>query len=53
MVNLDEGKRHEKWLNPTNQRVTSVPRHRKAIPTGTLHAILKQLGLTLDDLLNP
>ena len=47
---LKEGRRHEVWENPTNGRRTQIPRHRGEVPTGTLHGILRNLELTLDDL---
>lgn len=47
---LKEGGRHEIWQNPANRRRTQIPRHRGEVPTGTLHGILRNLGLTLDDL---
>ena len=45
-----EGGRHEVWENPPNRRQTQIPRHRGEVPTGTLHGILRDLGLTMDDL---
>ena len=51
IVDTGEGKRHEKWVDPATGKWAMLPRHRKEIPTGTLQAILRQPGLTLDDLL--
>lgn len=45
-----EGRNHEVWQNPTSGRRTQIPRHRGEVPTGTLHGILRQLGLRLEDL---
>ena len=42
---------HEIWWNPTNRRFTTIPRHGgKDLPTGTLRAILRDLGIRKDDL---
>ncbi|MCB0190642.1 MAG: type II toxin-antitoxin system HicA family toxin [Anaerolineae bacterium] len=42
---------HEYWYNPATDLYTSVPHHRnREIPNGTLHKILKELGLSLKDL---
>jgi predicted RNA binding protein YcfA (HicA-like mRNA interferase family) len=43
-----EGAGHTKVM--LNGRNTVVPRHRSDLKTGTLHAILKQLGLNREDL---
>jgi predicted RNA binding protein YcfA (HicA-like mRNA interferase family) len=41
---------HEAWRNPANHRYTVIPRHAgRDIPVGTLHAILRQLGISLED----
>ena len=45
-----EGTKHEVWQNLTNGRRTQIPRHRGEVPSGTLHGILHQLGLRLEDL---
>ncbi|MCM1220459.1 MAG: type II toxin-antitoxin system HicA family toxin [Lachnospiraceae bacterium] len=43
---LRQGANHEIWYNPANGRQTEVERHKgKEIATGTVHAILKDLGL--------
>jgi len=39
-----EGGSHATWLNPTNRKIASVPRHRE-IKTGTARAICKQLEI--------
>jgi len=42
---------HEIWWNPENKLFTTIPhRGSKDIPTGTLAAILRDLGLTRKDL---
>ena len=41
---------HEIWWNPMNRRLTTIPRGRGDIPTGTLGAILHDLGFTTEDL---
>ena len=41
---------HEIWWNPTNKNFTVIPRHGgRDVPVGTLRAILRQLGVTLDE----
>ena len=45
------GGSHEVWWRPGTDLRTVVPNHpSREIPTGTLRAILSDLGLTLDDL---
>jgi predicted RNA binding protein YcfA (HicA-like mRNA interferase family) len=39
-----EGSAHTIWRNPSNRKITSVPRHRE-IKEGTVHAICKQLEI--------
>lgn len=41
---------HEIWHNPSVNRSAVVPNHPGDLPKGTLAAILKQLGITRDDL---
>ena len=41
---------HEIWHNPTANRSAVIPNHPGDIPTGTLRAILKQLGIRREDL---
>ena len=41
---------HEIWWNPDNRRFTTIPRTRGDIPKGTLTAILRDLGFTMEDL---
>ena len=41
---------HEIWYNPATKRSTAIPNHPGVeIPKGTLKAILKQVGLSLDE----
>jgi predicted RNA binding protein YcfA (HicA-like mRNA interferase family) len=41
---------HEIWWNPDNERFTTIARHGgRDIPSGTLHAILRQLDIDPDD----
>lgn len=38
---------HEIWWRPANKKFTTIPRHaNRDIPTGTLRAILRDLGIT-------
>jgi predicted RNA binding protein YcfA (HicA-like mRNA interferase family) len=37
---------HEIWFNPSTRRYTTIPNHPGDMPEGTLHAILKQAGVT-------
>ena len=39
-----EGGTHTVWLNPSNRKITSVPRHRE-IKEGTARGICKQLEI--------
>jgi len=39
-----EGGAHTVWLNPSNRKITSVPRHRE-IKEGTARGICKQLEI--------
>lgn len=42
---------HEIWRNPHTNGLAQIPHHsNQEIATGTLHKILKDLGLSLDDL---
>ena len=43
---------HEIWFNPSSDRYTTIPNHPGDMPAGTLRAILKQAGVTPDQLLN-
>jgi len=41
---------HEIWHNPALNRSAVIPNHPGAIPKGTLAAILKQLGISREEL---
>lgn len=40
---------HEIWYNPDSRRRVTVPNHPGDIPRGTLRAIIKESGLSIDD----
>jgi len=43
---------HEIWYNPKTRRRTTIPNHPGIdLPKGTLRAIIKQTGLTLEEFL--
>jgi len=42
---------HEIWWNPETRARTTVPHHPGDLPEGTVHAILRQAGLSADDFL--
>ncbi len=42
---------HQIWRNPTTGARTTVPRHPGDLPEGTVAAIVKQAGLTVDEFL--
>jgi predicted RNA binding protein YcfA (HicA-like mRNA interferase family) len=39
---------HEIWYNKTTHLYTTVPNHPGDMPEGTLHAILKQAGISTE-----
>jgi predicted RNA binding protein YcfA (HicA-like mRNA interferase family) len=43
---------HEIWYNSNTDRYTTIPNHPGDMPEGTLQAILKQSGVTVDAFLN-
>jgi predicted RNA binding protein YcfA (HicA-like mRNA interferase family) len=43
---------HEIWYNPQTNRFTTIPNHTGDMPEGTLRAILKQAGISIDIFLN-
>lgn len=44
---------HEIWYNPQTHRRTVIPNHPgKDIPQGTLQAIIKQSGITIEEFIN-
>jgi len=42
---------HQIWRNPTTGARTTVPRHPGDLPEGTVRAIIKQAGLSIDKFL--
>ena len=43
---------HEIWYNPVTKRRSTIPNHPGVdMPKGTLRAIIKQMGLTIDEFL--
>jgi predicted RNA binding protein YcfA (HicA-like mRNA interferase family) len=42
---------HEIWWHPVTRARTTVPHHPGDLPEGTVHAILRQAGLSIDDFL--
>jgi len=42
---------HQIWRQPASGRRTTVPRHPGDLPEGTVAAIVKQAGLTVDKFL--
>jgi predicted RNA binding protein YcfA (HicA-like mRNA interferase family) len=42
---------HEIWYNPQTHRRTTVPHHPGDLARGTLHAIIRQAGLTIEEFL--
>jgi len=40
---------HEIWYNPTTRRRTTVPRHPGTLPIGTLRAIIREAGLSIEE----
>lgn len=43
---------HEIWYNPQTHRRTTVPNHPGTLPIGTLRAIIRQSGLTVEEFQN-
>jgi predicted RNA binding protein YcfA (HicA-like mRNA interferase family) len=42
---------HEIWINPANHQRTTIPNWgRRDFPPGTLYAIIRDLGLTREDI---
>lgn len=39
---------HEIWRHPETRRRVTVPRHPGTLPIGTLRAIIREAGLTVD-----
>lgn len=42
---------HEIWYNPQTHRRTTIPNHPGDLSRGTLRAIIRQAGLTVDEFL--
>ena len=42
---------HEIWFNPDIRKRTTIPNHPGEIPEGTVRAILRQAGLTVNQFL--
>ena len=42
---------HEIWYNPATNRYITIPNHSGSMPEGTLRAIIRQSGLSVDDFL--
>jgi predicted RNA binding protein YcfA (HicA-like mRNA interferase family) len=42
---------HEIWWNPQTRARTTVPHHPGTLPQGTLRAILRQAGISVDEFL--
>ncbi len=42
---------HEIWWNPETRARTTIPHHPGDLPEGTVHAIVRQTGLSADDFL--
>ncbi len=40
---------HEIWYNKITNRYTTIPNHSGDMPEGTLRAILKQAGISIDE----
>ncbi|HEY4691541.1 MAG TPA: type II toxin-antitoxin system HicA family toxin [Anaerolineae bacterium] len=43
---------HEIWYNPTTRRRTTVPHHPGTIARGTLRAILREAGLSVEEFMS-
>ena len=43
---------HEIWHNAATGRFTTIPNHPGDMPEGTLRAILKQAGISVDEFLD-
>ncbi len=42
---------HEIWFNADTKRYSTIPNHPGDLPEGTLHAILKQAGVRVEEFL--
>ncbi len=43
---------HEIWYNSDTDKFTTVARHNTDMPEGTMKAIIKQAGISVDEFLN-
>ncbi len=43
---------HEIWYEASSRRYTTIPNHPGDLPEGTLRAILRQAGVSVDDVLS-
>jgi predicted RNA binding protein YcfA (HicA-like mRNA interferase family) len=43
---------HEIWYQPAEKRYTTIPNHPGDMPEGTLRAILRQAGVSVDEFLH-
>ncbi len=43
---------HEIWYNSETKKFTTIPNHSGDMPEGTLRAILKQAGISVEGFLN-
>ena len=43
---------HEIWINGKKGKRTTIPNHPGEMPEGTLRAIIKQTGLSIEEFLN-
>ena len=42
---------HEIWFNPSTNQYTTIPNHPGNMPQGTLRAIIRQAGVSVEDFL--
>lgn len=42
---------HHYFIQPESGKIAVVPMHKKDLPKGTLHSILKQAGIEKEDLI--
>jgi predicted RNA binding protein YcfA (HicA-like mRNA interferase family) len=40
---------HEIWYNPQTRRRTTIPHHAGTLPLGTLRAIIRETGLSVEE----
>ena len=43
------GKKHDIWYSPVTDRQFPIPGHKSEIPTGTLHSILTDAGVSMSE----